>query len=76
MVQPVKILWFFQILWNNTLWPLSDCFPPQTWSIWAKDSTGISDPIGNNREIIKAFPDYHLFELLISRMIHTSLHIT
>ena len=75
MVQPVKILWYFQIFWNNTLWPLSNCLPPKTWLIWAKDSTGISDVIGNNRAIIKAFSAYHLFELLIIRMSHTRLHI-
>ena len=36
---------------------------------------GISDGIGNNRAIIKAFSAYHLFELLSSSMSYTHLHI-
>ena len=29
MKKPVKIPWYPQIFRNNTLWPLSSCFPPQ-----------------------------------------------
>ena len=57
------------------LWPLSECFPPQTWTAWTKQGMVISDVTGNNRTVIKAFTVYHWFEILIGWMGHARLHV-
>ena len=66
MMKPVKVFWDPQIFRNHTLWPLSNCFPPQTCAVWAKYGMGISDVTGNNRAMIKTFTAYHLLKCLIS----------
>ena len=75
MVQSIIILWNIQIFRYNTLGPLSNCFPSQTWTVWTKQGTGISDVDGNNRAVIKTFTAYQLFELIIGWMGHARLHV-
>ena len=45
-------------------------------SIVANGITNARAIFGNNKAIIKDFSAYHMFELPISRMSHTRLHIT
>ena len=43
--------------------------------VCTKQGTGISDVIGNNREVINTYTDYQLFELLINWMGHARLNV-
>ena len=75
MVQSIIILWNIQIFQYNTIRPLSNCFPSQTWKVWTKQGTSIIYVTGNNREVIKTFTAYQLFEHLIGWMGHARLHV-
>ena len=57
------------------IWPLSNRFLSQTWTVWTKQGTVISDVTGNNRAVIKTFTAYQLFELLIGCMGHVCFHV-